>query len=453
MEVIDDVLAEQLVSDFVLPRYRAITRRHLEMLPQLSQLTADDRIIMKAIAAVLPFRTNSYVMDELIDWNTIPDDPIYQLVFPQRGMLAPNDLACMVELMQRDASPHEIEYAAHKIRMRLNPHPGGQLDLNVPTFRGKPLPGLQHKYSDTVLFFPRNGQTCHAYCNFCFRWAQFVGEPDLKIALNEAGLLHTYLSEHPEVTDLLITGGDPLIMKTKHLEHYIEPLLSLPSLQTIRIGTKALAYWPYRFTTEEDADALLQLFKRVSDTGKQLAIMAHFTHPRELSTREVHVAVSRAQEAGAVIKCQAPLARHINDSGEIWAELWRTQVRMGLLPYYFFVERDTGPKNYFEVPLAQAYDIFRDAYERVADLNLNVYGPVMSATPGKVMIDRIDEIRGEKVFVLRFVRARNPAWINRPFFACFDPSATWLSDLVPAFGKQRFFFEDEMQVITQQHCH
>ena len=81
--------------------------------------------------------------------------------------------------------------------MRLNPHPAGQLLLNAPSLHGRPLPGLQHKYPETVLFFPRQGQTCHAYCTYCFRWAQFVDEPELKMATDDIGTLVAYLGEHP----------------------------------------------------------------------------------------------------------------------------------------------------------------------------------------------------------------------------------------------------------------
>jgi L-lysine 2,3-aminomutase len=124
------------------------------------------------------------------------------------------------------------------------------MEHNVPEIDGVKLTGMQHKYRQTVLFFPAKGQTCHAYCTFCFRWPQFVGMNEWKFAMHETELLVSYLRNHPEVTDVLFTGGDPMIMKTKMLAAYIEPLLekvNLPNLQTIRIGTKALGYWPYRF--------------------------------------------------------------------------------------------------------------------------------------------------------------------------------------------------------------
>jgi KamA family protein len=426
-------------------RYRAYTRTNLTSIPQLQHLDTEQIAIMLAVSAVFPFRTNPYVVEELIDWSNIPHDPIFQLVFPQAGMLTTPDLTRMLALVRAGADPAEIQAAATEIRRQLNPHPAGQLNLNIPRINGQPLKGVQHKYRETVLFFPSQGQTCHAYCTYCFRWAQFIGDPNLKMAANEADLLAAYLREHQEVTNVLITGGDPLIMKTRNLARIIETLLdpALDHVHTIRIGSKALAYWPYRFVSDPDADELLQLIERVRKTGKQVALMAHYSHPRELSTPIAQAAIRRLRDAGAVIRCQAPLIRRINDQAEIWAEMWRTQVALGLVPYYMFVERDTGPKNYFEVPLARAYQVFRNAYSQVSGLARTVRGPSMSATPGKVVVDGVNEINGERVFALHFIQARNPDWVGRPFFARFDPHATWLSDLRPAFGETRFFFEQD----------
>lgn len=433
--------------------YRAYTRAQLDTIPQLARLSDTERLAMQAVSAVFPFRTNPYIVEELIDWDHIPADPIFQLVFPQAGMLEPGDLALLCDLITRDTAPARLQDAAAAIRRRLNPHPAGQLSLNVPTLHGRPLPGLQHKYRETVLIFPSNGQTCHAYCTYCFRWAQFIGEAGLKMATSTADDLHAYLREHPEVDNVLVTGGDPMIMRAHHMVRYLEPLLdpALESLRTVRIGTKALAYWPYRFVSDPDADELLRLIERVRCAGRQVAIMAHYSHPRELSTPIARAAVRRLRDAGAIIRCQAPLIRHINDDAATWAGLWRSEVALGMVPYYMFVERDTGPRNYFEVPLARAVQIFRDAYAQVSGLARTVRGPSMSATPGKVMIDGVAEIGGERVFVLHFIQARDPAWVGRPFFARYDPRATWLNQLRPAGGAERFFFESDSRSRALAH--
>jgi L-lysine 2,3-aminomutase len=248
----------------------------------------------------------------------------------------------------------------------------------------------------------------------------------------------------------LFTGGDPLIMKTRVLRRYIEPLLSreLDHLVSIRIGTKSTAYWPNRFLTDADSDDLLRLFEEVTAAGKHLALMSHYSHPQELSTPEAQLAVRRIHRTGAVVRCQAPLIRHVNDDADTWASWWRTQTLLGAVPYYMFVERDTGPKNYFEVPLARAHEIFLRAYRTVSGLSRTVRGPSMSATPGKVLVDGIATIHGEDVFALKFIQARNPSWVGKPFYARFDPTASWLDDLEPAFGDTEFFFDAEMRALN-----
>lgn len=418
-------------------RFRAYTNKHLDELVARAGLGPEARLATRAVATVLPFRTNAYVVDELIDWSAAPDDPIYRLVFPQADMLPDSDVARIADLLRQEAPPKEIQRAAHEVRMKLNPHPAGQMDLNVPD----EMQGIQHKYRETVLFFPKQGQTCHAYCTYCFRWAQFVGEPDLKFASDDIDGLVKYLVAHPDVTSVLITGGDPMIMGESVLKRYIEPLLELPQLESIRIGSKALAYWPQRFVTDADADATLRLFERVTKAGKNLAFMAHFSHPREMESQLVSEAVRRIQSTGATIRTQAPLIRSINDNPGDWASMWRQQHKMGMIPYYMFVERDTGPQDYFAVPLGRAYEIFRDAYTSVSGLCRTVRGPSMSATPGKVCVEGVTEINGEQLFMLRLIQARDASLAGRPFFAHYDPEAKWLSDLKPALAG-KFPFEE-----------
>jgi KamA family protein len=427
----------------VIMKFKANTRRDLPRIAEKLRFDADQVTDMLAVSAVLPFRVNDYVIENLIDPKSVPNDPIFQLTFPQRGMLEEKDFLHMRDLVAKGASETEIKLSADKIRGQLNPHPAGQMQLNVPLLDGEVVGGMQHKYQETVLFFPSQGQTCHAYCSYCFRWAQFVGDADLKFASREASQLVGYVRDNPQVSSVLITGGDPMVMKTAVLRRYIEPLLraNLPSLHSIRIGTKALAYWPYRFTEGEDADDFLRLIGEVKAAGKHFALMAHSSHSRELEPEVARKAVDRVLNAGAVIRCQAPLIRKVNDNANVWAQLWRQQVQLGMVPYYMFVERDTGAKAYFEVPLARAYKVFTEAYSQVAGLCRTVRGPSMSALPGKVLVDGITEVAGEKVFVLKFLQGRDPKWANRIFFAKYDPKATWMSDLQPAFGEERFFFE------------
>jgi KamA family protein len=431
-------------------RFKVFNERTLERIDALRALPEAVRFEMQVVSSVLPFRVNQYVIDELIDWSRVPDDPIFQLTFPQRGMLEPQAYARMAALHRDGAERGEIQALARLLRADLNPHPAGQLELNRPCdTAGNFVDGLQHKYRETVLFFPSQGQTCHSYCTFCFRWAQFVGDKELRMASSETEHMLGHLRAHPAVSDLLVTGGDPMVMKTRNLAQYLEPLLApaYDHVRTIRIGTKALTFWPYRFVTDSDADDLLRLLGRMVDAGKNVAVMAHYNHWREMDTPIARVAIRRLRETGVTIRSQGPLLAHINDRAEDWARLWRDQVGLGIHPYYLFVERDTGARHYFEVPLARAWEIYRDAVQSVSGLSRTARGPSMSAGPGKVEVQGVTEVHGEKVFVLRFLQGRNPDWVQRPFFARFDPEATWLDQLRPAFGEDRFFFEDEYEAM------
>lgn len=417
-----------LDSGLLTERFRAQGPHQLDSIAERYGLPDEVRNTVRLVSSVLPFRVNDYVLSQLIDWDRIPEDPVFQLVFPQRGMLAEEDERRLAAV-RAGGSTGEIRALVKEIRSRLNPHPSGQMELNVPTYGGDNLPGVQHKYRETVLYFPGQGQTCHAYCTYCFRWAQFVGDADLRFAAPNPEGLVAYLGDHPHVTDVLVTGGDPMVMSAERLRRHVEPLLAVETVRTIRIGTKSVAYWPYCFVTDPDADDTLRLFEEVVASGRTMAVMTHFSHPRELKTDIAQRALSRIRSTGAQIYAQAPLIARVNDSSDTWLEMWRAELAAGVVPYYMFVERDTGPYEYFKVPLARAVEIFQGAYRRLPGLARTVRGPAMSATPGKVAVDGVEETLRGRFFQLRMLQARNPELVGRPFRAHFDSGAGWLDDL------------------------
>jgi len=426
---------------------KSYTLGNFRTIPQIQQISEETQFEMEVVGNVLPFKTNNYVVEQLIDWDNVPNDPMYVLTFPQKGMLNPEHYDKMASTLRSGADKKEIARVANDIRLQLNPHPAGQMELNVPQLKdGTKLYGMQHKYDETCLFFPRQSQTCHAYCTFCFRWPQFVGMDEMKFAMREGEQLVQYLKEHPEISDVLFTGGDPMIMKASMFSVYTDALLDakLPNLKTIRIGTKAVSYWPYKFLTDSDADETLKNFEKIVKSGTHLAIMAHFNHLAELSTDPIKEAIKRIRNTGAQIRTQSPLLAHINDDANMWAEMWQKQVSLGCIPYYMFVVRDTGAQQYFGVPLVTAEKIFRTAFRKVSGLARTVRGPSMSATPGKVHVLGVSEINGQKVMALQLLQGRESEWVGVPFFAKYDENAIWLDDLKPAFG-ERFFFEDELE--------
>lgn len=422
-------------------KYQAYGLHNIHKVPQFQKLPANFQFELQVVAKIYPFRTNNYIIEELIDWNDPFNDPIFKITFPHKAMLIPEHYQQMATAIKNDTK--KIEVIANQIRFKLNPHPAGQLEHNTPVLYDQPLEGIQHKYRETLLFFPQQGQTCHAFCSFCFRWPQFVGINDLKISSKEIKPLIDYIAQHPEISDILFTGGDPLIMKTKVLAKYINALLdaNIHHLKNIRIGTKVLSFWPYRFLTDNDADDLLELFSKVIKHGKKLAFMAHFNHPKELKSLAIKQAIQRILATGAEIRTQSPLLAGINDQAEIWAEMWNKQIELGCIPYYMFCIRDTGAQHYFGVPLINSWEIFRKAYQSVTGLARTVRGPSISTFYGKIQIVGVSEINNEKLMVLQFLQARNPQWVGIPFFAKYDDKASWLDELTP-FENETFFFEN-----------
>jgi L-lysine 2,3-aminomutase len=407
------------------PSLKSYTLSNFRTLPQIQNLSEETQFEMEVVGNVLPFKANNYVVEQLIDWNNIPNDPIFVLTFPQKGMLKPEHYKKMETALKNNLDKKEITAIANEIRLQLNPHPAGQMELNVPTLKdGTKLYGMQHKYKETCLFFPSQSQTCHAYCSFCFRWPQFVGMDEMKFAMQE---------------------GEQLVQ-------YVRTLIDakLPNLKTIRIGTKALAYWPYKFLTDSDSQEMLDIFKKITDNGLHLAFMAHFNHLNELSTDAVKNAIKEVRKTGAQIRTQSPILAHINDDAEMWAKMWTKQVQLGCIPYYMFVVRDTGAQHYFGIPLVKAYEIFKKAYSSVSGLARTVRGPSMSATPGKVHVIGTANLSDQKVIVLRFLQGRNPDWVQVPFFAKYDENAIWLDDLKPALT-DKFFFDEEMKNFKMTH--
>ena len=124
----------------------------------------------------------------------------------------------------------------------------------------------------------------------------------------------------------------------------------------------------------------------------------------------------------------------MNDDADSLVNLWNKEVELGIVPYYLFNHRDTGAVKYFGVPLARSLDIFQAARERVSGLAHTLRGPVMSTTPGKILIEGLASIQNRQVFVLKLLQARDPSWTRHIFFAEYDEQALWIDDLKPALN-------------------
>lgn len=192
--------------------------------------------------------------------------------------------------------------------------------------------GLQHKYKDTVLLLL--GPTCFSFCRFCFRKRLFLKEKDLKskeilINLHEA---IDYIKQDKCIKNVLLSGGDPLILPTKTLEKVLNELSKIPHVGSVRIGTKALAYYPQRVLED---DYLVEVINKYSVPRRRIYIVTNFNHPREITDESV-AAVDRLMKAGAVLINQTPLLKGVNDNPDTLRGLFNVLVSVGISPYYVF---------------------------------------------------------------------------------------------------------------------
>lgn len=358
--------------------------KYLNSIDQIPNISPEDRELLRKVSERYVFRANDYYL-RLIDW-TDPHDPIRQLVIPRAEEL--NDWGKL------DASNE----AANTVEA-----------------------GVQHKYSDTVLLLCN--EVCGAYCRYCFRKRLFMNDNEEVSRDVSAGL--AYLRRHPEVSNVLLTGGDPLIMGTRRLAEVIGALREIDHVRIIRIGSKMPAFNPFRVLDDTD---LHDLFRRHSTPDRRIYLMCHFDHPREL-TAEARAGIAKLLECGVTCVNQCPMIRGVNDNADVLAELFRELSYVGCPQYYVFQGRPTAGNQPFELPLSRAWEIFSDAVVRESGLAGRARF-AMSHASGKVEVLGIDDER----MYLRYHRSKYPENQGKVFVCRRNDDAFWLDHLEPVEG-------------------
>ncbi|MDP6797840.1 MAG: KamA family radical SAM protein [Candidatus Krumholzibacteria bacterium] len=348
---------------------------------RIDALSKEEQDRLALVAERYAFRANDYYLS-LINWED-PLDPIRQIVVPQEG-----ELDAWGAL---DASNEADNYVA---------------------------PGCQHKYSDTALLLVN--ETCGAYCRFCFRKRLFMNDNEEVEFDPTPGI--DYIREHPEISNVLLTGGDPLLLSTGKLRAIITRLREIDHVKIIRIGSKMPAFNPFRIL---DDPALLELLESHSCTNGRIYLMAHFNHPREL-TREARSALDALHHAGVMLVNQTPIIRGVNSDPKVLAELMQELSWMGVPPYYMFQCRPTEGNKPFEMPIVESWELVREAMTRVSGLARRAR-LTMSHASGKVEVPAVTRDH----IICRYHRARNPEDDGRVMVFHRDDNAYWLDDLRP----------------------
>lgn len=355
-----------------------IRPRYINKIEQVTDLSEADRQALNPVAERFAFRTNEYYQS-LINWDD-PDDPIRRIVMP--------DVQELSEFGEMDASD-ESSYTV--------------------------LKGLEHKYRDTALLLVNN--VCGAYCRFCFRKRLFTSDND-EVTSDVTDAVK-YIQQHPEINNVLLSGGDPLIMSTRKLEVIISQLREIDHVQIIRIGTKMPAFDPYRIVNDP---SLLEMIGKYSLPDRKIFIMSHFNHPREL-TEVALKGLSLLQRAGAITVNQSPLIRGVNDKPEVIAELFAKLSYNGVVPYYLFLCRPTAGNEPYVVPVEEALEIFEQARRSLSGLAKQAR-LCMSHRTGKIEV--VGKMGNNIVF--RYHRHPSPFECSRILSFASDPHAGWLDD-------------------------
>ena len=325
------------------------------------------------------FRVSEYYLS-LIDWSD-PDDPIRRIVIPSVGELK--------EYGQLDPSDEASNYVAK---------------------------GCQHKYGTTALLLVSD--VCGAYCRFCFRKRLFKDDLDSEISLDvREGI--DYVAAHPEINNVLLTGGDPLILSANRLDKILTALRQIPHVKIIRLGSKMVAFEPARITGDAK---LLEVLARHMRPDARIHVMCHFNHPRELSPQALEC-LNALQGAGTILVNQTPLLRGVNDDPAVLAELLDRLSWAGVTPYYIFQNRPVAGNADFVVPLCEGYRVVEEAKQRTSGLGKRVRY-VMSHTSGKLEIlhAAVDRI------YLKYHQARRPEDAGRFLICRLPEGAGWFDE-------------------------
>ncbi len=397
-----------------------------------------------------------------IDWTRYQTDSVFQLVFPQPGMIN----AKVVKKYLAAEKGAERTKVATDYMLATNPHDGNQ-QLNKPWFQNEDgvlevLAGSQHKYPQTQLIFDKSTQHCFSFCTYCFRHAQVRGDEDMFLQ-HDIEQIHEYLRQHKEVTDLLITGGDGGFMPPERLEQYVAPLFDDPELlhiRTVRLATRALTFQPEMVLTKK-YEKMLALFDRLHENGIQLAWMAHFSTPKELLHPITIAAIRRLQSHGVMIRSQSPMMKHISlfpkqdgsididKSAQNWIDLANILNTLMIGFHSMYCARPTGEHHYYTAPLADVVRIFDQVYRSLPSIARPSRHISMTTSAGKMSLMGFSQVDGKTVFALKFNEARNMKWMDTVFHAKYDAETNNVALLTPIEGNS-FFFEDELAAIEKE---
>jgi len=208
-----------------------------------------------------------------------------------------------------------------------------------------PVPNITHRYPDRALFLV--SPVCASYCRFCTRRRK-VGDPE-KIPLNQYDSAFQYIREHPEVRDVILSGGDPMMLSDRRIEYILQNLRAIPHVEIIRLGSRITSHLPERITPE---------FCDMVQKYHPIYMNTHFNHPSEL-TEASKAALDRLSRAGVVLGCQTVLLNDVNDSPEVMMKLMHELLKARVRPYYIYMADQVAGGEHFRTQVQKGLEIVK----------------------------------------------------------------------------------------------
>jgi len=350
----------------------------VEQLKKYAELSDDVERQLKRIIQRHPMRITPYYMS-LIDWDN-PSDPIKKMAVP---------------------SLEEFNLE-------------GSYDTSGEAENTK-LPGLQHKYSETALILATN--RCAIYCRHCFR-KRLIGLPSAEVIKRFEDAAN-YVRQHKEINNVLISGGDPLVLSNGVIENFLLLLSDIPHLKFIRFGSRTPVTLPSRF----DDDELLNILREHSRPDRRIYVVTQFNYPREITKKSIK-AVDNLIKSGVVLNNQTVLLKGVNDYPRTLAKLQNRLVDIGVNPYYVFQCRPVKRVKYsFQIPICKGIDIIETA-KKSCNGHSKRFKYIMAHKTGKIEILGI--VDNEIYF--KYHQAKNRKNLGKIFRRKVDSKASWLDD-------------------------
>ena len=258
--------------------------------------------------------------------------------------------------------------------------------------------GIQHKYEKTAVLVLT--QACAAHCRYCFRRRILREDVVSRESINDLDGAIRYVAEHPEVDNVFLSGGDPMVSSTGRLKRLLVRLADISHVRQIRISTKLPAFLPSRFTSDPDLIVLL----REMQERFQLIFQCHFDHARELRA-ETRAALDVLRQVGCLLTSQVALIKGVNDNSDTLAELFREMHLAGIAPQYLFHPRPVKHAVHFQIPIARGLAVVEGARQQLNG-SAKRFRYVMTLEDGKLEIVGTLKLGGDTSLVVRWHQLR-----------------------------------------------